>query len=113
MPRCCPSRCSGRSPRRSPPWRTGAGSCSRSPCGSPSSGGAAVQLVEEPGVLLVDDVALDLERRGQLARLLREVVIEDRELLDLLDLRVLGVGLVELGLDELVDLWLLGERRDV
>src|SRR3954471_11125984 len=41
-----------------------------------------VQLVEELSVLVVDHVALDLQRRGQLAGLLGEVVVEDRELLD-------------------------------
>ena len=59
-----------------------------------------VQRVEALGVLLVDDVALDLQRRRQLAGLLREVVVEDEEPLDLLDLRVLLVGAVELGLDQ-------------
>src|SRR5688572_1744107 len=44
-----------------------------------------VQAVEEVLVLLVDHVALDLQRRGQLAGLLGEVVVEDRELLDLLN----------------------------
>ena len=56
---------------------------------------AAVERLEAVGVLLVDHVALDLQRRGQLARLLGEVVVEDRELLDLLDLRVVAVDLVE------------------
>ena len=42
---------------------------------------AAVQAVEQVGVLLVDDVALDLQRRRELAGLLGEVVVEDRELL--------------------------------
>src|SRR5436190_997258 len=36
-----------------------------------------VQRVEELSVLLVDHVALDLQRRGQLAGLLGEVVVED------------------------------------
>src|SRR5437868_9569304 len=40
-----------------------------------------VQRVEQVGVLLVHDVALDLQRRRQLSRLLREVVVEDDELL--------------------------------
>ena len=55
----------------------------------------AVERLEAVGVLLVDHVALDLQRRGQLARLLREVVVEDRELLDLLDLGVVAVDVVE------------------
>src|SRR3954464_4091663 len=40
-----------------------------------------VERLHHAGELLVHDVALDLQRRGQLAGLLREVVIEDRELL--------------------------------
>src|SRR4051794_23480090 len=58
--------------------------------------GALVQRREVAGVLLVDDVALDLQRRGELAGLLRQVVIQDEEALDLLDLRVLLVRAVEL-----------------
>ena len=50
-----------------------------------ASAGVAVERVERVGVLLVDDVALDLQRRRQLAGLLREVVVEDEEALDLLD----------------------------
>src|ERR687890_731611 len=72
-----------------------------------------IQTVEEAGVLLVDHVALDLERRRQLAGLLREVVVEDRELLDLLDLRVVAVDVVEDRLDALVDLRVLGELGGV
>ena len=41
--------------------------------------------VEAPRVLVVHDVALDLQRRRQLAGLLGQVVGQDRELLDLLD----------------------------
>ena len=52
------------------------------------SASALVERVEQVGVLLVDHVALDLQRRRQLAGLLREVVVEDDELLDLLDPRV-------------------------
>src|SRR4051812_39083208 len=72
-----------------------------------------VQRVEEVSVLLVDHVALDLQRRGQLAGLLGEVVVEDRELLDLGDLRVVGVDLVQAGLDELAHLVVLGELAHV
>src|SRR3954464_10569965 len=71
---------------------------------------ARIQGVEEPGVLLVDHVALDLERRRELARLLREVVVEDAELLDLLDLGVVRVDAVDLALDELDDLRVRGQR---
>src|SRR5947208_16569188 len=69
----------------------------------PARSAAGVQLVEDARVLLVDDVALDLQRGRQLAGCLREVVVEDRELLDLLDLRVLCVGAVDLALDQLAD----------
>src|SRR4051794_17315461 len=58
-----------------------------------------VQRVEELRVLVVDHVALDLERRRELAGLLREVVVEDLELLDLLDLREVRVDVVEHVLD--------------
>jgi DNA-binding transcriptional MerR regulator len=44
--------------------------------------------------------ALRRQRRCQLARLLAQIMIEDEEPLDLLDLRVVGVRLVELGLDQ-------------
>src|SRR3712207_6919718 len=46
--------------------------------------GCGVQIVHLAGELLVHDVALDLERGSQLARLLREVVGQDLEALDLL-----------------------------
>src|SRR3954453_9289462 len=78
--------------------------------GAALSGVALVQRREVAGVLLVDDVALDLQRRGQLAGLLRQVVVEDEEALDLLDVRVLLVRTVELGLDELAHLRVPGER---
>ena len=54
----------------------------RDSAATPARTSSVEQLVR---VLLVDDVALDLQRRRQLARLLREVVVEDREALDLLD----------------------------
>ena len=63
-----------------------------------------VERVELRRVLLVDHVALDLQGRRQLARLLREVVVEDEEPLDLLDPRVVVVDAVELALDQLDDL---------
>ena len=63
-----------------------------------------VERVEQAGVLLVDDVALDLQRRRQLAGLLRQVVVEDHEPLDPLHLRVALVDLVEHALDQLEDL---------
>src|SRR4051794_21990780 len=63
-----------------------------------------IQPVEELSVLLVDHVALHLQRRGQLAGLLGEIVVEDLELLDLGDLGVVGVDVVEDLLDELAHL---------
>ena len=65
-----------------------------------------VERVELRGVLLVDDVALDLQGRRELPRLLGEVVVEDEEPLDLLDARVVLVDAVEFALDELDDLWI-------
>src|ERR687895_2451165 len=53
-----------------------------------------VKLVYLRLELLVDDVALDLEGRGQLPGLLREVAGQDLELLDLLDGADLAVDLV-------------------
>src|SRR5436190_7275527 len=50
-----------------------------------------IQPVEEVSVLLVDHVALHLQRRRQLARLLAQIVVEDLELLDLRDLGVVGI----------------------
>ena len=97
--RCCASPSATRRavPRRVPRSLT-ASHPSRAPTQigtSRCAGSAGVQLVEDVRVLLVDHVALDLQRRRQLAGLLREVVVEDRELLDLLDLRVLLVDVVE------------------
>src|SRR4029079_5673658 len=54
-----------------------------------------VQTLEVVGVVGVDDVALELQRRRQLAVLEREVARQDGEPLDLLDLRVVAVGVVE------------------
>ena len=72
-----------------------------------------VQRVEYVAVALVDHVALDLQARRQLAGLDRQVVVEDRELLDLLDLRVVGVRAVELLLDQLDGPLVLGQLREV
>ena len=68
-----------------------------------------VQRVEQLGVTVADHVALDFQRGGELPALDREVVIEDRELLDLLHLGVVVVGPVELVLDELEHLIGLGQ----
>ena len=67
--------------------------CKRRP---PPLRGLPVQRVEQLGVTIVDDVALDLQGRRQLAVLDRQVAGQDREPLDLLDLGVVGVGAVEL-----------------
>src|SRR5829696_2969258 len=80
---------------------------------APLSALAGVEVVELVRVALVDDVALDLQGGRELALLLGEIVVEDREALDLLDLRVLPVGLVEDGLDEGPDLLVLRERGRV
>ena len=74
---------------------------------------ARIERVEQLRVSLVDHVALDLQRRRQLAGRLGEVVVEDRELLDLLDLRVFGVDAVDLLLDERMDRRVARERGDV
>src|SRR5206468_1659541 len=63
--------------------------------------------------LLVNDVALDLERRRQLTGLLRQVVRKDRELLQLLDRTDLRVDLVDRLLDERLDLVALRQPGDV
>ena len=72
-----------------------------------------VEAVEHVGVLLVHQRALDLERRGQLAAGLGEVVVEDREALDLLDPRELRVDGVDLLLDLGADAGVGGDRRRV
>ena len=91
-PRACARSCATSPPRREKTraWRrileqtTGAllrqsaGDCLTRPPGEPS---VARRALERVRVLLVDDVALDLQRRRQLARLLGEVVVEDEELL--------------------------------
>src|ERR1039458_9206211 len=64
---------------------------------------AGVQRVEQLRESFVDHVALDLQRRCQLAGGLGQVVIEDHELLDLLNLGVFRVHVVDLVLDERVD----------
>src|SRR6476469_2559211 len=63
-----------------------------------------VELVDLVLEVLVDLLALDLERRGQLALLLRELAREHLELLDLLDVGQVGVGVV----DRLLDRGLVG-----
>src|SRR3954447_484087 len=60
-----------------------------------------VERLELLRVELVDHVALDLQRRRQLTSLLREVVVEDEEALDLLNARVVLVDPVQLALDQL------------
>ena len=66
--------------------------------GPPTPYAATVELLDLVLVLGRDDCALDLERRRQLARLLREVVGQDRHLLDLLDAGEVLVDLLDVGL---------------
>src|SRR3954447_25821773 len=63
-----------------------------------------VQRIDLVREALVDLLALQLQRRRQLVVLLRELAIQDVELLDLLDLGQVVVGLV----DRLLDLVLAG-----
>src|SRR5664279_4320496 len=111
------------------PWRT------RLPGGLASRLGravarAVVDRVDRLGVFLLDDVALDLQRRGELAGWLGEVLGENLEALDLLHGsvarvdrvdRCLYLGVHQLGPIDLVKLlvvlarerWrLLGVERD-
>src|ERR1700677_1113177 len=91
----------GRRPTNSPPFSEGSlfmSSYVRSyRRGDPS---AAVQRVEQLRVSLVDHIALDLQRRRQLACRLGEVVVENHKLLDLLDLGVFGVDMVDFLLNQ-------------
>src|SRR5699024_12099857 len=68
------------------------------------AGSAAVERLDRIGVGVEHHVALELERRGDLAALLGEVHRQDAELLDRLGVADLGVGV----LDRLVD---LGDRK--
>ena len=61
--------------------------------------GTAVDGVDAVGVLVLDDVEFDLQRRGELAGLLGEFVGQDLKALDLLDAGVVGVDLVDHVLD--------------
>src|ERR1051325_7860925 len=61
-----------------------------------------VHLVEQSRVLLLDDFALHLEARRQLALVDGEVFRQDRELLDRLVLRKLLVDLVEVRREQLL-----------
>src|SRR5215211_2531781 len=75
--------------------------------------GPRVDLLDYVGVLLVHDVALDLQRRRQLTGLLGQVVVEDLEALDLLDRSDVGVDLVDRALDLLPHPLVPGERGRV
>ena len=80
--------------------RGGASSSRRPRAAAPVRlGGQLVELREQVGVLLVDHVALDLQGRRQLAGLLREVVVEDRELLICSTCAYLALTAVEVRLD--------------
>src|SRR5438045_8010375 len=61
-----------------------------------------VQLVDLVGEVLLHDAAAKLERRRQLALLLREIARENREALDLLDAHAVAVDLVDERLHELL-----------
>src|SRR6266496_2241692 len=69
-----------------------------------------VEIVKDAGVFVGDDVAFDLQRRGQFPRPHGQGVIEDGELLDLCDLGVAGVRSADGGLDEPIYRWTSGER---
>src|SRR5574340_525367 len=60
---------------------------SRAAGGPDGSGAVRVEGLDQLGELLRDDPAPDLERRRQLARVLAQVAVEQRELLDLLERR--------------------------
>jgi hypothetical protein len=68
-----------------------------------------VERLDLLGVLLVDRLALQLHRRGQLVAARLPVALQDRELLDLLDSGHLRVRLVDRGLNRLGDLLLPGQ----
>ena len=61
-----------------------------------------VELLDLLREVLVHDLAPQLERRRQLALLLREVARQDREALDLLDAHAVAVHLVDDLLHELL-----------
>src|SRR5436305_12834370 len=104
----------GRRPTKRPPVSEGSVRiCSYLRSDADRRGSARVKGVEDVGVLLVDDVALDLQPGRELTGRLGEVVVQDGELLDLLDLRVSRVDAVDLPLDQLVDLGALRQRGDV
>src|SRR5271154_5480201 len=104
----------GRRPTNSPPFSVGSLRICFYVRSYASAGTLArVQRVEKRGIPFVDNVALDLQSRRQLAGRLGEVVVEDQELLDLLDLSVFGVDEVDLMLDERVDGGGARERGDV
>src|SRR5829696_1768554 len=65
---------------------------------------ALVHLIEQRCVLLLDDLALDLEARRQLAFIDRQVLRQDRELLDALVLRERLVDLREIRIEQLLRL---------
>src|SRR4051812_40460701 len=60
---------------------------------------AVVERVDLVPEVLVDLLALDLQRRRELALVLAQVAVENRELLHLLDLRQVLVGRVDRLLD--------------
>jgi hypothetical protein len=64
---------------------------------------ALVQRVDLRGVLLVDRLALELHRRGELVAAREPVALDDVELLDLLDPSEALIGILDAGGDRLAD----------
>src|SRR5258705_9212216 len=79
--------------------RNDTGSRARAPVGGGLRRARAVHLGDHPGKALGDDAAPHLERRGELARLLAQIAIEQGEALDLLERGEFAVQPVHLGLD--------------
>src|SRR5215210_4318047 len=108
---------SGSAPASSTPAPTASATCRAVSVPLNESGATrkrlGVERVDFPLVLVGDHVALHLQRRGQLAALLRQVVRQDLELLHLLDARKLCVHLVEMLLDDCPHLGVLAQLRRV
>src|SRR5215210_379720 len=108
---------SGSAPASSTPAPTASATCRAVSVPLNESGATrkrlGVERVDFPLVLVGDHVALHLQRRRQLAALLREVVRQDLELLHLLDARELRVHLIEMLLDDRPHLGVLAQLRRV
>src|SRR5262245_6609518 len=66
-----------------------------------------VEPLDQGRVLLGDHATLDLERGREFSRILAQLVVEQRELLDLFELREIGVDFVDERLIQLARLGLL------